>query len=282
MASSSPFRVVEVDRPNSVSLPSTDHILNFTVTSELEPNSIILEALLDCSARHFSKGPAHPFVLNWSGGEASYSKGFEGDDSVWSVKISLNCPMNCPPALPSGPPPSFNGLEKSLNEQVASCLLQSGLRKAVEVAFVMNGSVLPRKGGGSHEPMEEAVPFSSPPSLEKTLTVSLPPSLVQFLPSKPSIIASKSGDVQVTGLEVPPGVTLIVGSGYHGKSTLLRALMSGCYNKVAGDGREFVVCDGFGVRSEDGRGVSRLDLSPFIKDLPTSGGERMTGEEVRS
>lgn len=44
------------------------------------------------------------------------------------------------------------------------------------------------------------------------------------------------------------------------------------YDKVPGDGREFVVTDpgAVTVRAEDGRSVSGVDISPFISSLPTS------------
>jgi len=69
---------------------------------------------------------------------------------------------------------------------------------------------------------------------------------------------------------IPKGVTVIVGGGYHGKSTLLRALERGVYPHVPGDGREFVVTDATAVkiRAEDGRRVQNVDISPFISDLP--------------
>jgi predicted ABC-class ATPase len=69
---------------------------------------------------------------------------------------------------------------------------------------------------------------------------------------------------------VPRGVTLVVGGGYHGKSTLLAALERGVYPHVAGDGRELVAADptAFKLRAEDGRSVKRTDISPFIRNLP--------------
>ena len=48
---------------------------------------------------------------------------------------------------------------------------------------------------------------------------------------------------RVRGMGIPRGVTLIVGGGFHGKSTLLDALQSGVYNHLPGDGREGVVTD---------------------------------------
>ena len=98
------------------------------------------------------------------------------------------------------------------------------------VAFVADGSVLPRATGASDRPMDaaSAVPFSSPPSLRVTLPV----------PNAGSL----------TGMGLPRGVTLIVGGGFHGKSTLLEALQVGVYDKVSGDGREGVVTDRMAVK----------------------------------
>ena len=75
---------------------------------------------------------------------------------------------------------------------------------------------------------------------------------------------------KITGMGIPVGITLIVGGGYHGKSTLLNALESGVYNHIAGDGREYVIADDTAVklRSEDGRFVKDVDISMFINDLP--------------
>ena len=108
------------------------------------------------------------------------------------------------------------------------------------VSFVANGAILPRRSGASDLPMprEQAVAFTAPPSLAVTLT----------LPN--------GGDV--TGMGVPKGVTLIVGGGFHGKSTLLEALQLGVYDKAPGDGREGVVTDPHAVK------VSRPPASHHI------------------
>lgn len=60
---------------------------------------------------------------------------------------------------------------------------------------------------------------------------------------------------RVTGMGIPQGVTLIVGGGFHGKSTLLNSIQVGIYNHIPGDGREFVCTDpsAFAVRAEDGK-----------------------------
>ena len=119
------------------------------------------------------------------------------------------------------------------------------------VAFVADGAVLPRRSGIDDRPLDEAVPFASPESLRVTVEV----------PHRG----------EVTGMGVPEGITLVVGGGFHGKSTLLRALEHGVYDHVPGDGRELVACrdDTVKVRAEDGRRVSRVDVSPFVSHLPT-------------
>lgn len=117
-------------------------------------------------------------------------------------------------------------------------------------AFVADGSILPRASGVSELPMRQAVPFRAPKELFVTLE----------LPHRGKL----------TGMGIPKGITLIVGGGYHGKSTLLKALELGVYNHVAGDGREYVITDPTAVkiRAEDGRSIRCTDISMFINDLP--------------
>ncbi|HUF74973.1 MAG TPA: P-loop domain-containing protein, partial [Longimicrobiales bacterium] len=120
------------------------------------------------------------------------------------------------------------------------------------VGFVADGAHLPRRSGIDDRPLaaEETIPFESPESLRVTLEV------------------PNAG--RVTGLGVPPGVTLIVGGGFHGKSTVLRALEAGVYNHRPGDGRELVVTrgDAVKIRAEDGRSIAGVDISGFIDGLP--------------
>ncbi len=137
--------------------------------------------------------------------------------------------------------------------------LRQGLEEEELVAFVPDGAQLPRESGVSDLPLPftEVVPFTSPPSLRVTLSV----------PHRGA----------VTGMGIPHGVTLIVGGGYHGKSTLLRGLERGVYDHIPGDGREFLVTvsSAVKVRAEDGRSVAGVDISPFISDLP---GGQVTAE----
>lgn len=117
-------------------------------------------------------------------------------------------------------------------------------------AFVANGAVLPRESGVSPLPMKNGIPFVSPDSMAVTL----------HLPNHGTL----------TGMGIPCGITLIVGGGYHGKSTLLEALELGVYNHIAGDGREYVITrdDAVKIRAEDGRSIKHTDISFFINDLP--------------
>ena len=167
-------------------------------------------------------------------------------------------------------------LEKMLFDILPGCVLsslyyrrisQERLRAAIELcedqqyiretlpelglcAFIADGSILPRESGVSDRPMEGAVPFRSPESLRVTLT----------LPHRG----------QVSGMGIPKGITLFVGGGYHGKSTVLQALQNAVYNHIGGDGRELVIADAsaWKLRSEDGRSICGTDISPFIRQLP--------------
>ena len=134
--------------------------------------------------------------------------------------------------------------------------LQKQLKALRLVAFVADQSVLPRESGVSQKPMRaaEAVPFQSPPELSVTLKL---PNAVE-------------GRKTVSGMGIPAGITLIVGGGFHGKSTLLKTLERGVYPHVLGDGREYVVTDPTAVkiRAEDGRRIEKTDIRPFINHLP--------------
>ncbi|MDH7594435.1 MAG: ABC-ATPase domain-containing protein [Methanomicrobiales archaeon] len=133
-----------------------------------------------------------------------------------------------------------------------ACAIRSQLPSLGLVAFVADGAILPRRSGVDDRPMERtrAVPFESPPSLR--VRVNTP----------------NSGEV--TGMGIREGVTLIVGGGFHGKSTLLFGIERGVYDHVPGDGREFVIArgDAVRIRAEDGRRIEKNDVSPFLTNLP--------------
>lgn len=128
--------------------------------------------------------------------------------------------------------------------------IRQELKRLELVCFVADQAVLPRESGISSKPMKDSVPFVSPQSLRVELD----------LPHHGPI----------AGMGLKRGITLIVGGGYHGKSTLLKALETGVYNHVAGDGREYVITDNTAMklRAEDGRSIQNTDISLFINDLP--------------
>lgn len=143
---------------------------------------------------------------------------------------------------------------KALSDRIKLVEDQEFIRNELEnrnlVAFVGNNSILPRESGASQKPLKDGKKFISPKELE-----------VEFSTPNRGIIK---------GMGIPKGITLIVGGGYHGKSTLLRALELGVYNHIEGDGREFVITDdsALKVRAEDGRAITKTDISLFINNLP--------------
>ncbi|MCD6220799.1 ABC-ATPase domain-containing protein, partial [bacterium] len=120
------------------------------------------------------------------------------------------------------------------------------------ISFIADGSILPRKSGVDDRPLKEGnvVPFKSSESLK--IKVNLP----------------NRGEIE--GMGIRKGITLIAGGGYHGKSTLLNSIQLGIYNHIPGDGREFVVSNinCVKIRAEDGRRIEKVDISPFINNLP--------------
>lgn len=144
-----------------------------------------------------------------------------------------------------------------LKKQINLTLDQEYIRKELEkrdlIAFISNDSILPRKSGNSDVPLlDKSIPFKSPESLE-----------IEFnLPN--------SG--KVSGMGIPKGITLIVGGGYHGKSTLLNAVELGVYNHKINDGRELVITreDAVKIRAEDGRSIEKVNISSFINNLPNN------------
>lgn len=143
-----------------------------------------------------------------------------------------------------------NKLEKRVNLVCDQEFIRKELKERGLVAFIGNGSILPRESGVSTKPLKSAKKFISPKELEIEMN----------LPYKGLI----------KGLGIKKGITLIVGGGYHGKSTLLNALEVGVYNHIEGDGREYIIADNTSmkVRAEDGRSIIKDDISLFINNLP--------------
>lgn len=128
--------------------------------------------------------------------------------------------------------------------------IRDEMKKQDIVAFIADGSILPRESGVSDKPLKDGIPFHSPETMAVTFQ----------LPHKENL----------RGMGIRKGITLIVGGGYHGKSTLLKALERGVYNHIAGDGREYVITDetALKLRAEDGRKITNTDISLFINHLP--------------
>ncbi len=146
--------------------------------------------------------------------------------------------------------------------------LRQQLQEQGLVAFVGDGSCLPRISGADDKPLaSQVIPFSSPPSLSVTLPLLHP----QTLPSVKENSSSATPHTHITGMGIREGITLIIGGGYHGKSTLLQALEHAVVSHIPGDGREWVVTrrDAVKIRAEDGRRVAGVDISPFIRNLPS-------------
>lgn len=119
------------------------------------------------------------------------------------------------------------------------------------VAFIGDMSILPRRSGVDDRPLtQNVVPFYYPSELEVEV----------ILPNRG----------RTKGMGIPKGVTLIVGGGFHGKTTLLNAIERGVYPHIPGDGREYVVTlpSAVKIRAEDGRSIEKVDISPFINHLP--------------
>ncbi len=155
--------------------------------------------------------------------------------------------------VPAAARRSVVGEDPALWRHLQSVLRQRALREALRerglVAFIEDGSILPRASGVSQAPLDGAVPFRSPPSLRVTLS-------------------TPHGDA--TGMGIPAGVTVLTGGGFHGKSTVLHALQRGHLDHIPGDGREGVVtvARNVKVRAEDGRAVRNVDIGDFLRELP--------------
>ena len=123
--------------------------------------------------------------------------------------------------------------------------IREWLKNSDYCAFVSNGSILPR-AKGTDLPMLDAIPFKSTPNDEIEIC-------------------------GVRGMGIKKGVTVITGGGYSGKSTLLDAISAGIYDHALGDGRELCITDASAVTisAEDGRSVKHVNISPFIKWIPS-------------
>ena len=258
-------------------------------------NELTRQALSDFLARQFAKqvnqytfkakgsGKSGLISVTQCGQEVLYRTACEVTNKGITARFAVGFPAN-------GRTINAKELEKILFEYLPVCVTQAfsyknlnakAVQAAIElaedqdyirkqldtmglVAFVADHAVLPRESGISSKPMKNSVEFESPESLRVSME----------LPHKGTI----------TGMGIPKGITLIVGGGYHGKSTLLTALELGVYNHIAGDGREYVITDesALKMRSEDGRFIKDVDISMFINDLPNKKDTRCFSTEDAS
>jgi predicted ABC-class ATPase len=154
--------------------------------------------------------------------------------------------------------PKDETMAKEAMDFVSTVVLQDRLRSKVEsmdaVSFISDGSILPRKSGANEAPMASppAVPSKAPEDspLSQTLDIVMG-DLRGFLSNLP-VDSNQPTVAKIPGMLIPKGITLVAGGGYHGKSTLLRAIASGVYNKIPGDGRETCVTvkDTMSLRAE--------------------------------
>ncbi len=171
-----------------------------------------------------------------------------GREALRIINESLPALVDCSLKFKNLDPATLQHFVETIEDADA---IRKGLRARGLIAFVANGAILPRKSGIDPRPLEKgAIPFNAPETLAQTF--------------------ERPNQGPITGMGIPQGVTLIVGGGYHGKSTLLRAIECGVYNHVPGDGRDYVVCDPdiVKIRAEDQRAVTGVDISPFINNLP--------------
>jgi len=156
----------------------------------------------------------------------------------------------------------WENINQDICRSFVSCVEnQEAIRQQLDnlniTAFIANGSILPRKSGVCDLPLsgESVVPFQSPQSLEVTVEIPNPFS---------------NGKTEMKGMGIPNGITLIVGGGYHGKSTLLKSIERCVYPHIPSDGREYVITriDAVKIRSEEGRRVEKVNITSFIDNLP--------------
>lgn len=145
---------------------------------------------------------------------------------------------------------SLTAMQQHIEQVEDQNALRNQLEQLNSVAFIADGSLLPRRSGIDDQPLPDGVRFNSPPELKCEVK----------LPHRGTI----------SGMALPQGITVIVGGGFHGKSTLLQALERGVYNHIPGDGRELIATTASAVkiRAEDHRSIHQVDISPFIATLP--------------
>ena len=193
------------------------------------------------------KGDVVEFTVRLWAGLPSRRRRILGDDALEMLLERIPKAVSLAVEELSG---DNNRLRRHVETWIEQQYIRRTLPKLRLVAFVGDGSILPRKCGGCWEPLDNAVPFESPSSLR--VEIELPTGRT------------------IAGMGLPRGLIVIAGPAFHGKTTLAEAIASGVWNHIPGDGRELVVTDesAFYVSSENGRWVSCVDVSSLILSLP--------------
>lgn len=241
-----------------------------TAEKRVAVGDFLTRAFQRAIARHGSKKGKNSVGIGWIGQqvlprtsiritadhvEARFSVGLPAGGRKILGRVADQLLTQTVPAIADDSLRYANLDQQALDRHVELYLDQEDLRRQLAgrglVSFVGDGSVLPRESGNSDLPLRTATEFRSPDEMRTTFQL-------------------QSGR-SVTGMGIREGITVIVGGGYHGKSTLLRAVERGVYPHLGGDGREWVVtrADAVTIRAEDGRAVTGVDISPFISGLPS-------------
>jgi len=186
--------------------------------------------------------------------EVRFSVGLPGDGRRIKADEAVELLINVIPDALTECLYGININTEELQAHIRCAEVQQELRNALSeqnlTAFIADGSILPRRSGDSAEPLTDAVPFHSPDTMRCTIQL--------------------SDGTEISGMGVPRGITMIAGGGYHGKSTLLKALENGVYDHIPGDGRELVITEDTAtkIRAEEGRPVHGTNISDLIRELP--------------
>lgn len=145
-----------------------------------------------------------------------------------------------------------NSLGRFLEIQQSRLQIKQYMESNGLCVFINNGASLPRQSGVDDRPAmgAEIKNFQSPEISQIEIPL--------------------SANESIKGMAIKEGISCITGGGYHGKSTLLQAILSGVYAHIPDDGREYIVTreDAVFIRAEEGRSICNVDISPFIGPLP--------------
>ncbi|MDO5851620.1 MAG: ABC-ATPase domain-containing protein [Methanobacteriaceae archaeon] len=143
-------------------------------------------------------------------------------------------------------------LQKIITTNEDAEYIRNNLKQKKIVSFIADNSILPRKTGNNNKPLKTAKPFKTPETLK--ITYNTP------------------NNNKITGMGIPEGITIIIGGGYHGKTTLLESIQNGVYNHIYQDGREYTITDNTAtkIKAENGRNIEKVNINSFISNTPNN------------